>query len=78
MAFYLNCPAFAKAFSPNASKLEPSVSHSTNFTRLYYLPSTVADTDDDKSLMIFKWKSGMTTIVGIVYTGTPPRAMEYM
>ena len=65
MAFYLNCPVFAKALGPSASKLEPSVSHSTNFTHLYYLPFTVAvATDEDKSLTIFKWKRGMTTIVG--------------
>lgn len=57
MAFYLNCPVFAKVFGPNASRLKPSIIHSTDFTHLYYLPSTVtAATDDDKSLAIFKWK----------------------
>lgn len=65
MAFYLNCPVSAKVFGPNASRLKPSIIYSTDFTHLYYLPSTVtAATDDDKSLAIFKWKSRMTTIGG--------------
>lgn len=65
MAFYLNCPVFAKVFGPNASRLKPHIIHSTDFTHLYYLPSTVtAASDNDKSLAIFKWKSGMTTVGG--------------
>ena len=65
MAFYLNCPVFANVFGPNASRLKPHIIHSTDFTHLYYLPSTVtAASDDDKSLAIFKWKSGMTTVGG--------------
>lgn len=53
MAFYLNCPVSAKVFGSLISRLKPSIIYSTDFTHLYYLPSTVtAATDDDKSLAI--------------------------
>lgn len=64
LPFYLNCPLFYGIWS-EYKQFRASGWNSEDLTQLYYLPSTVsAARDDDKSLKILKWASGITTTVG--------------
>lgn len=64
LPYYLNFSLFYGIWF-EYKQFRASAWNSEDLTQLYYLPFTVsAARDDDKSLKILKWESGITTIVG--------------